>query len=152
MAMVSVSLGSVLAAQEQLDDATLILALESIRRGGSPDVALKAVETVLQKRPDLAAALLCKAECMRALPDPDVAELITIYARLCKGDPESNPNRFWTAQLRLLQLMKQSGRDHAEVMARLNRLRQQHPDLGGPPFDGQFALLAAEYLPDGPSD
>jgi hypothetical protein len=119
------------------------MAVESIRRGGQPAQALEAVDEILVKRPDLAAALLCKAECMRVLPDPDVAELITIYARLCKADPETNPVRFWTSQFRLLQLMKDSGRNPAELMARFNRLRQQHPELGGPPFDGQFALLIA---------
>ncbi|MCH2153371.1 MAG: hypothetical protein MK089_08540 [Phycisphaerales bacterium] len=143
MAMACVSLGRSLLAEENLDEVDLVLAVESIRRGGEPGEALKAVNGILKSSPDLATALLCKAECMHVLSGSDQAELITIYARLCKADPVANPIRFWTSQLRMLQLMKDNGRDPADVMARVNRLRQQDARLGGPPFDGQFALLIA---------
>ena len=134
-------LAQVLEAAGPMDPGTEILVIEGLRRGGDPVTALARADALLASNPDLGDALLSKAECLQADPEADRAEAIAIYIRLSKGDEAADPDRFWMAQLRLLQSMVKDGRDTQSVLATLNRLEREHPDLGGQPYVGQFAVL-----------
>ncbi|MEE2907590.1 MAG: hypothetical protein VX527_07120 [Planctomycetota bacterium] len=121
-----------------------MLVIEAMRRAGRCDQVLERLQEVLKTKPDLGDALFSKAECLRLDPDADQAEIIGIYTRLSNSEPSANPHRFWTAQLRLLQSMQADGRDPAKILARLNRLQRTYPDLGGPSYISEFAILRTE--------
>jgi hypothetical protein len=144
--VVVLKMARVLATQTDQSRADEMLIIEGLRRGGAPSEALVRLEVVLGASPNLADAIMSQAECLRVIPDSDRAGIIANYIRLTRGDPDPNPARFWSAQVRLLEAMRDDAQDPAEILARLNRLKRVHPDLGGPPWDGQFAVLRGQLV------
>ena len=143
----ALKLAIVLEASAESNITNRMLIIEALRRAGRCEEALVRLEKVLEFEPDLGDALFIKAECQRLDPQADQAEIIRIYTRLSKGEPAENTDRFWTSQLRLLQSMQSDARDSEKILARLNRLQRRYPDLGGPAYISEFAILRSELSP-----
>ena len=140
-------LAVVLEAGAEANVANRLLIAAAFHRAGRHEDALSRLTQLLEIQPDLGDALFLKAECLRQTPGADPEEIIRLYTRLSSGEPGDRPDRFWTSQLRLLQSMQADGHDADRILARLNRLQRRFPDLGGPAYISEFALLREQLSP-----
>jgi hypothetical protein len=67
------------------------------------------------------------------------------YRRLVAGREAAGPVRWWTAQLRMLQILDRTGRNTEAIGPRIERLRLDDPTFGDPRLRAAFESLAARH-------
>jgi hypothetical protein len=80
--------------------------------------------------------------------DSDAEELaaaMAAYRRLVAGREAAGPVRWWTAQLRMLQILDRTGRNTEAIGPRIERLRLDDPTFGDPRLRAAFESLAARH-------
>ncbi|MCH2136004.1 MAG: hypothetical protein MK101_05410 [Phycisphaerales bacterium] len=121
-----------------LDDGDLadrLLIADALRLDGrgEPD----RYRAILQSHPTAANAMFGLAELLSDAPEPEQREeAMVLYRTLAAAPVDAGPDRWWLAQLRMLQLARWAGRPDAELRARVERLRHAAPDLGGTVWAG----------------
>ena len=112
-----------------------VLVADALRLLGRGDV--DRYRDILEERPALADAMLGLAELLASRSDEaDRIEAMSLYRALTHAAPEASPDRWWLAQLRMLQLALSAGRPTNELRARVERLRHGAPMLGGIRWSG----------------
>jgi hypothetical protein len=118
---------------EQLEHQVLVAdALRLLGQGEAPRY-----RAVLASQPSLADAMFGLAELLAMQSnEADRIEAMSLYRALTRAPMEASPDRWWLAQLRMLQLASRAGRPREELQARVERLRHTTPTLGGVQWSG----------------
>ncbi len=80
----------------------------------------------------------------------DLAAAMAAYRRLAADRDAAGPVRWWTAQLRMLQILDRTGRNPGSIGPRIERLRLEDPGFGDPRLRRAFEALAARHAPATP--
>ncbi len=110
------------------------------------DRARRSYEAVLSVRPNLASALLGRAECQWAL-DIELDDAMRTYRRLANATSDVRGEIFWRSQLRMLEILDRLKRNVDQIAPRINRLQKLDPTLGGPAFRPRFEQLRRTHAP-----
>ncbi len=114
-----------------------ILVADALRLLGRGDV--DRYREILAQHPALADAMLGLAELLASGSDEaDRIEAMSLYRALTHAALDTSPDRWWLAQLRMLQLASSVGRPAEELRARVERLRHGAPSLGGIRWSGSI--------------
>ncbi len=76
----------------------------------------------------------------------DLAAAMAVYRRLAADREAAGPVRWWTAQLRMLQILDRTGRNLESIGPRIERLRLEDPAFGYPRLQPAFEALAARHV------
>lgn len=118
----------------------------AFRMDGQHEPALRWYDVALQTRPEALPLLLGRAECLFHLGGEDRHALaMDLYKRIAAAGPEMAAGDYWLAQVRMLQILDRVGRNTHQILPRIERLRQQQPDLGGGRYHRQFEALRRKY-------
>ncbi len=119
---------------------------DAYRLGGECEQALAWYSALLQDMPNAAELLLGRAECLFALGGQQrLADAMEIYKRLAAAGPAVDPNRYWLAQLRMVQILDRVNRNTNQIAPRIERLRQQDERFGGERYRRGFVELLHKY-------
>ena len=117
-----------------------VLVADALRLLGRGEV--DRYRAVLEERPALADAMLGLAELLATRSEEaDRVEAMSLYRALTHAPLEASPDRWWLAQLRMLQLASSAGRPGDELRARVERLRHGAPTLGGIRWSGPIQAV-----------
>ena len=115
---------------DQGDTQQRLLLADALRLSGRGEA--DRYRQLLDEHPLLGDAMLGLAELLTQHGSDDQrAEAMSLYRGLTHAPREANPDRWWLAQLRMLELASAAGRPNEELDARLARLRHDATDLGG---------------------
>ena len=118
-----------------------LLLADALRLAGKGDVGR--YRSLLEAHPQLADAMLGLAELLHHTQSEDaMAEAMALYRSLTTAPVQAAPDRWWLAQLRMLQLAARAGRPLEERLARVARLKHDHPELGGRRWAGPIQAAA----------
>jgi tetratricopeptide (TPR) repeat protein len=107
------------------------LVADAYRLAGRFADALPRYEALLRARPDVLETSMGRAECLFGLGgEPRLAEAMRLYRRVAATRSERD-RYFWMAELRALQVLDRTGRNTQKIAPRIERLRDEDPDLGG---------------------
>jgi hypothetical protein len=82
-----------------------------------------------------------------AVNETDLVAAMGAYRRLAGDRATAGERRWWTAQLRMVQILDLTDRRTETIAPRIERLRLTDPSLGGPGFEAAFTALAARHAP-----
>jgi len=112
------------------DSQQRLLLADALRLGGRGET--DRYRQLLEDHPHLGDAMLGLAELLiQDGSEAQRAEAMSLYRGLTNAPRETDPDRWWLAQLRMLELASTAGRPNEELDARLARLRHDATDLGG---------------------
>jgi tetratricopeptide (TPR) repeat protein len=126
------------------DHALILAAADAYRLGDRCDRAGALYDTLLQREPDLLAALLGRAECL-VTSGADLPEAMAIYRRIAETIDERHGETYWLAQLRMVQILDETGRHTDRIVPHIQQLRQKDPNLGGDRFRHAFDALERKH-------
>lgn len=118
---------------------------ESHRMAGRFRDALQIYDDLLRDTPDGVQLLFGRAECFFGLGGDQLAEAFRLFQRLAAAGADRAPQYYWTAQLRLLQILDQTGRNTHQIVPRIERLRLQDSEFGGDRYRRGFNALERKY-------
>lgn len=118
---------------------------EALRLAGDCDEALGVYEQVLVWRENSAEATLGRSECLFAIDR--LGEALPGFQRIAAASAERRDANFWLAELRILQIFDQAGRNLERIYPRIQRLRLIDGQLGGPRLRREFAVLEDRHAP-----
>ncbi len=125
------------------DNETLQLAAaDAYRLSGHLDDALGLYNELLANHPDALEVLYGRAECLFELGE--YKEAMEHYRRLAFATTAALDEHYWQSQLRMLQILRRTGRNTHRIAPYVQQLRDRHPDLGGELYQRQFERLLQE--------
>lgn len=124
---------------------------DAFRLSGQYSDALAWYDRLIGQQPDSVQLLGGRAECLFHLGgEQRLAQAMQIYKRVAAGlsNDAANPSAkaaFWLAQLRMLQIIDQVGRNTEQIVPRIERLRLEDPQFGGERFRRGFEALRNKH-------
>jgi tetratricopeptide (TPR) repeat protein len=100
---------------------------------------------LLRDHSNAVSLLFGRAECLYGLGDARLAEAMAIYKRIAAVGGAEAGRYYWQSQLRMLEILDRVGRNTEQIVPRINRLRRQDPELGGPHLRRAFDTLESKY-------
>jgi hypothetical protein len=122
--------------------AVTVAIADAWREAGRPELAGPLYDQVLREQPDALEALLGRAECLLAAGE-GLEEAMAIYRRI-GSQTAADSVWFWQSHLRMLQILRRTGRSSDRIAAHVELLRRKDPELGGAPFRGAFESLLGD--------
>jgi tetratricopeptide (TPR) repeat protein len=130
---------------EQADSMVQLIA-DCARLAESWGEALKAYDRLARRRPDSLDVLFGRAECLFHIGGPaNLSEAMTLYKRINAARVDDADVFYWTSELRMLQILDQSGSNVQQIAPRIDRLRVRDPQLGGDALRREFERLRREH-------
>jgi tetratricopeptide (TPR) repeat protein len=112
----------------------LIAIGNAFRLAGRCDSAVHWYEAALSEDASLLEAVIGRSECLREVDDRAALAIAADGFRRVAAMPRSeDPERWRSANLRLLEVLQRAGVDRSRIDARLERLRRIDPAIGGLP-------------------
>lgn len=125
---------------------TLQLAVaDAYRLAGQPADGLRLYDELLVDHADALEILFGRAECLFALADGRLDQAMDLYRRLAFATATARNAHFWQSQLRMVQILKRTGRHTQRIAPYVQQLRGRDPELGGDRFRREFERLQREH-------
>jgi len=124
---------------------------EALRMCGQFGRALPYYEQLLHLKSNDLTLLLGQAECLYGLSSDHYAQAMPVYQRIALagvGDSTPQHRAYWTAQLRMLQILDAMQRNTHQIIPRIQQLRYRDSSLGGDRFQRHILVLEQKYLVD----
>lgn len=118
---------------------------ESYALAGDPESALRLYDRLARRYPDSIEIILGRADALYELGGSRDADAMSLYRRLAAAGLSAGHAAYWSSQLRMLEILDRTGRNTQQIMPRINRLRLDDPDLGGPRYARRFGRLVQAY-------
>ncbi len=116
-------------------------AADAYRLAGRCDDALRLYDALLAGHPDAMEVLFGRAECLYDLGGARDEEAMGHYRRLAVATAAALGDRHWQSQLRMLQILRRTGRNTHRIAPYIQQLRGTDPDLGGERYRREFERL-----------
>jgi tetratricopeptide (TPR) repeat protein len=119
---------------------------DAYRLSGENLSAVAIYERLLVSQPDATPLLMGRAECLYQLGGEErLAEAMNVYKRIAAAGTSAGAENYWLSQLRMLQVLDTINRNTAQIVPRIERLRQQDPNFGGERFRRGFDYLRQKW-------
>ena len=118
----------------------VVAAADAFRSVGVCERARPLYDAALAEQPGHLTALVGRAECMFTA-GADLEAAMAIYRRIGETLSERDGDTYWLAQLRMLQILDQTGRNTEGIAPHVRRLRAKDPELGGDRYRHEFDAL-----------
>ncbi len=127
------------------DNETLQLAAaDAYRLAGQFEDALELYDKLFVEHPNAMEVLYGRAECLFNLGGSRDKEAMEHYRRLAFATATKLDDHYWQSQLRMLQILRRSGRNTHRIAPYVRQLRGKDPDLGGQRYRREFERLLQE--------
>ncbi len=127
------------------DEALQLAVADAYRLAGRPADGLRLYDELLVDHADALEILFGRAECLYALADGRLDQAMDLYRRLAVATASARNAHFWQSQLRMVQILKRTGRHTQRIAPYVQQLRGRDPELGGDRFRREFERLQREY-------
>ena len=123
------------------NEALQLSAADAYRLAGRCNEALRLYDALLADHPDAIEVLYGRAECLYDLGGSRDEEAMAHYRRLAVATAAELDDRHWQSQLRMLQILRRTGRNTHRIAPYIQQLRGKDPELGGERYRREFERL-----------
>jgi len=116
-------------------------AADAYRLAGRCSEALRLYDALLTDHPDVLEILYGRAECLYDLGGSRDEEAMAHYRRLAVATAARLDDHHWQSQLRMLQILRRTGRNTHRIAPYIQQLRSKDPELGGERYRREFERL-----------
>ncbi len=116
-------------------------AADAYRLAGRCNDALGLYDELLADHPDAVEVLYGRAECLYNLGGSRDEEAMEHYRRLAVATAADLDDHHWQSQLRMLQILRRTGRNTHRIAPYIQQLRGKDPNLGGERYRREFERL-----------
>jgi tetratricopeptide (TPR) repeat protein len=116
-------------------------AADAYRLAGRCNDALHHYDDLLADHPDAIEVLYGRAECLYSLGGSRDEEAMDHYRRLAVAATNRLDEHYWQSQLRMLQILRRTGRNTHRIAPYIQQLRSKDPELGGAWYRREFERL-----------
>jgi len=114
---------------------------DAYRLAGRCNDALRHYDELLADHPDALEVLYGRAECLYDLGGARDEEAMDHYRRLAVATATALDDVHWQSQLRMLQILRRTGRNTHRIAPYIQQLRSKDPELGGARYRREFERL-----------
>jgi len=114
---------------------------DAYRLAGRCNDALVHYDELLAEHPDAIEVLYGRAECLYDLGGARDEEAMEHYRRLAVATAAQLGEVHWQSQLRMLQILRRTGRNTHRIAPYIQQLRSKDPELGGAWYRREFERL-----------
>ncbi len=124
-----------------LNETLQMSAADAYRLAGRFTDALQLYDELLADHPDALEVLYGRAECLYGLGGSRDEEAMDHYRRLAVATAADLGDHHWQSQLRMLQILRRTGRNTHRIAPYIQQLRGKDPELGGDRYRREFERL-----------
>ena len=104
--------------------------------------ALRVYDRLARGHPDALDVLFGRAECLFHVGGQDnLGEAMKLYKRISASRTDNADSYYWTSELRMLQILDQTGSNVHQIAPRIDRLQMRDAQLGGEALRRDFQRL-----------
>ena len=116
---------------------------DAYRLSGRFQQALELYNSVRARKPNILQANFGRAEALFALQQNE--EAMIEFKRISASQQGEQDRHYWTAELRMLQILDRVNRNTQKIEPRITMLKQQDAEMGGSDLLNEFIALQNKY-------